>query len=181
MLHSKEKVDFYREKTMKYLETAGFILTEQEKNKIEIADFGLENLERVGLQLLTYVNTDRYCAKELVLFPGQTCPEHKHPTRVNGDPGKQETFRCRKGKVYLYVEGEKTVTPRASPPAEDYQYYTAWKEVILHPGEQFTIDPDTLHWFQAGEEGAIVSEFSSNSDDGSDIFTDPRINRLANY
>lgn len=180
MLHSKEKVDVYREKTMKYLEAAGFILTKQEKNNIEIADFGLDNLERVGLQLLTYVNTDRYCAKELVLFPGQTCPEHKHPTRANGDPGKQETFRCRKGKVYLYVEGEKTVTPSTSPPAEDYQYYTAWKEVILYPGEQYTIDPDTLHWFQAGEEGAIVSEFSSNSDDGSDIFTDPRINRLPN-
>ena len=29
--------------------------------------------------LLVYVNTDRYCAKELVLYPGQECPEHRHP------------------------------------------------------------------------------------------------------
>jgi len=26
-----------------------------------------------------YVNTDRYYAKEQVMFPSQACPEHKHP------------------------------------------------------------------------------------------------------
>jgi D-lyxose ketol-isomerase len=34
-----------------------------------------------------------------------------------------------------------------------------------------------LHWFQAGPEGAVVSEFSSASDDESDIFTNPNILR----
>lgn len=48
----------------------------------------------------------------------------------------------------------------------------------LLPGEQFTIPPNTHHWFQAGEEGAIVSEFSSTSRDAFDIFTDPRIKRV---
>ncbi|WP_407669874.1 D-lyxose/D-mannose family sugar isomerase [Paenibacillus albus] len=48
----------------------------------------------------------------------------------------------------------------------------------LAPGEQYTIKPNTLHWFQAGADGAIVSEFSSVSHDESDIFTDPRIRRL---
>lgn len=47
------------------------------------------------------------------------------------------------------------------------------------PGEQYTIAPDTRHWFQAGEQGAVVSEFSSESRDELDIFTDPRVNRLA--
>jgi D-lyxose ketol-isomerase len=37
--------------------------------------------------------------------------------------------------------------------------------------------PNTLHWFQAGGEGAIVSEFSTRSADDRDIFTDPRIRR----
>ncbi len=46
--------------------------------------------------MLVYVNTDRYCAKELVLYPGQTCPEHRHPP-FDGTPGKEETFRCRRG------------------------------------------------------------------------------------
>ena len=36
---------------------------------------------------------------------------------------------------------------------------------------------DILHWFQAGDEGAIVSEFSTRSRDEFDIFTDPRIRR----
>jgi D-lyxose ketol-isomerase len=50
-------------------------------------------------------------------------------------------------------------------------------EIELNPGDQYTIPADTLHWFQAGDEGAIVSEFSSTSRDESDHFTDPRIQR----
>ena len=42
---------------------------------------------------------------------------------------------------------------------------------LLRPGEQFTIRPDTLHWFQAGEDGAIVSEFSTPSRDELDVFS----------
>ena len=43
-------------------------------------------------------------AKELVLFPGQTCAEHRHPP-VGDSPGKEETFRCRRGVVHLHVDG----------------------------------------------------------------------------
>jgi len=50
-------------------------------------------------------------------------------------------------------------------------------ELVLRPGDQYTIPPDTLHWFQAGEEGAIVSEFSTRSRDDADVFSDPRIRR----
>jgi D-lyxose ketol-isomerase len=57
-------------------------------------------------------------------------------------------------------------------------YYTVVHELELSPGEQYTIPPNTLHWFQAGDEGAIVSEFSSTSRDEFDIFTDPRIERI---
>jgi len=46
------------------------------------------------------------------------------------------------------------------------------------PGRQYTVPSDTLHWFQAGDEWAIVSEFSSTSRDESDVFTDPRIRRM---
>lgn len=168
----------YRSIVANMLADTGIILTQAEQEAIEIADFGLNNIEKTGLQLITYVNTERYCAKDLVLFPHQTCPEHRHPPRKNGDPGKLETFRCRKGTVYLYVEGESTVSPLASPPAEDLRYYTVFHEVVLHPGEQYTIPENTKHWFKAGEEGAIISEFSSNSEDESDIFTDPRILRV---
>ena len=57
-------------------------------------------------------------------------------------------------------------------------YYTVFHELLLLPGDQYTIPPDTLHWFQAGPEGAVVSEFSSTSRDELDVFTDPRIVRI---
>ena len=137
------------------LAAAGVVLTDADRDAIEVADFGLGRLRETGLMLLVYVNTDRYCAKELVLYPGQTCPEHRHPP-FDGTPGKEETFRCRRGLVRLYTDGE---------------------EIVLRPGEQRTIPPDTLHWFQAGEDGAVVSEFSSASRDDLDVFTDPEIRR----
>ncbi|SHM56853.1 D-lyxose/D-mannose family sugar isomerase [Gracilibacillus kekensis] len=162
---------------LKKFQELNIVLTDEEFNHIEIADFGLDNITVSGLQLFTYINTNKVCAKDLVLLPHQTCPEHKHPKR-SFDEGKEETFRCRSGVVYLYVEGDKTINPVATPPKEDKQYYTVFHEVILHPGEQFTIPPDTLHWFQAGKEGSVVSEFSTTSTDEEDIFTDPRIKRV---
>ena len=137
------------------LAAAGIVLTPAEREQIEVADFGLGRLQETGLQLLVYVNTDRYCAKELVLYPGQTCPEHRHPP-FDGTPGKEETFRCRRGTVELNVDGE---------------------TIVLGPGEQHTIPPDTRHWFRAGAEGAVVSEFSSTSRDDLDVFSDPAIER----
>jgi D-lyxose ketol-isomerase len=137
------------------LAAAGIELADPERDRIEVADFGLGDLHETGLMLLVYVNTDRYCAKELVLYPRQTCPEHRHPP-FDGTPGKEETFRCRRGSVELWLDGQ---------------------PITLQPGEQFTIPPDTLHWFRAGDEGAVVSEFSSTSRDDLDVFTDPRIVR----
>ena len=148
--------DDARARALAMLAGAGIVLTDAERDGLEVADFGLGELERTGLQLVVYENNDRYCAKELVLFPGQLCPEHRHPP-VGDDPGKQETFRCRTGEVTLWVDGH--------------------GELTLRPGEQFTIPPDTLHWFRAGGEGAIVSEFSSRSTDENDVFSDPRIVR----
>jgi D-lyxose ketol-isomerase len=158
------------------LDEAGIALTAKERDQIEIAEFGLGEWERTGLALVVYVNTDRYCAKELVLFPRQTCPEHRHPP-VGGEPGKEETFRCRWGVVYLYVAGAPTPSLAARLPAGREQTYTVRHEIVLHPGEQYTILPDTLHWFQAGDEGAVVSEFSTQSRDEFDIFTAPQIRR----
>ena len=135
---------------------AGIVLTPHEREKLEIVDFGLGRLDKFGLQIVVYVNTDRVCAKELVLFPHQRCPEHRHPP-VDGDPGKEETFRVRRGAVHLHVEGA--------------------GDIELGPGEQYTIPPNTLHWFEASDEGAIVSEFSTTSRDALDVFTDPRIVR----
>lgn len=160
-----------------YLARAGIVLTDEESATIEVADFGLGEIRVTGLQLVTYVNTARVCAKELVLLPGQTCPEHRHPP-VQGEPGKEETFRCRWGTVFLYVEGAVgQESARCRPPAGREHGYTVWREIELRPGEQYTIAPDTLHWFQGGPLGAVVSEFSTRSRDELDVFTDPAIER----
>jgi D-lyxose ketol-isomerase len=172
----RSAIEKARTKAAEMLADAGIVITPDERDQMEVIDLGLGEFERTGLVLVVYVNTDRYCGKELIMFPGQTCPEHRHPS-VAGEPGKMETFRCRSGKVYLYCEGEPAANPKAKAPAGSENYYTVFHEVELNPGEQYTIPSDTLHWFQAGEAGAVVSEFSSTSRDESDIFTDPRIVR----
>lgn len=148
--------DEARQRAAAMLADAGIVLSDRERKELEVTDLGLGQLEEIGLQLVVYENNDRYCAKELVLFPHQLCPEHRHPP-VGDDPGKQETFRVRTGEVTLFVGGH--------------------GEMVLRPGDQFTIPPDTLHWFRAGDAGAIVSEFSSRSRDEHDVFSDPRIVR----
>ncbi len=176
MALTREDFVKYQKTTVSYLKSAGLAVTPEEEQRIEIADFGLGEYETTGLGILTYINTDRVCAKELVLLPWQTCPQHLHPP-VNGAPGKEETFRCRAGIVYLYVSGERTESPMAKIPEKRQQSYTVWHEVILRPGEQYTIYPQTWHWFQGGPEGAVVSEFSTRSTDELDKFVDPEIER----
>ena len=165
-----------RELALQYYAKAGIILTDEEQANIEVADLGLGMVKKVGLEIVTYINTERVCAKEMVLIPYQVCPEHRHvPT--NGNEGKEETFRCRYGKVYLYTDTNKSAKKEdvsiPLPPTD----VTVFDETILLPGQQFTIMPGTLHWFAAGEEGAVISEFSTKSTDETDWFTDKRIVR----
>ncbi|WP_186429596.1 D-lyxose/D-mannose family sugar isomerase [Clostridium sp. BSD9I1] len=174
----KELYNEIKEKSLEIYEKAHIILTDREKENLEVADFGLNDIYRTGLQIVTYVNTELCCAKEMVLLPNQTCPEHTHVPLDNGYMGKEETFRCRYGLVYLYIDGESTESISAKPPRGDEEYYTVRREIVLHPGDQFTLVPNTKHWFQAGPEGAVVSEFSTKSYDEYDIFTDPRISRI---
>jgi len=177
MVTVKEKEDA-KKRFLFYLKKAKIVITDEEKSRIEITDFGLNRLAEIGLQLITYVNTNRVCAKEMFLFPNQICPEHRHPS-IGGKPGKEETFRCRWGIVYLYIPGKPSNKPKAIIPPDLKKYFTVWHEIILNPGEQYTIKENTFHWFQGGSEGAVVSEFSTRSTDEKDIFTDKKIKRIS--
>lgn len=167
-----------QERAHKILQKAVIVIKPDEIKNIEIADCGFDDIDRIGLQVVVYENNDRYCAKELILFPRQLCPEHRHPRIDEKNIGKQETFRCRWGELYLYVEGEPTFNPSAQVPEKYRTYLTVWKEIVLQPGDQYTLPVDTKHWFQAGDDGCVVSEFSSVSTDEEDVFTDPRVRRL---
>lgn len=163
---------------------AGIYLKPDEATGIEIADFGLGRYDQLGLAIHVYCNTQRCCAKELAMGPGQICPEHRHPT-VDGEPGKEETFRVRMGTVHMFLPGGKKEQIPAWKaeaekflPADKRGTVTVYQHYILNQGDQITLPPDTKHWFVAGAEGAVVSEFSTRSRDEADIFTDPAIQRV---
>ena len=157
------------------IEEAGIFITEDEKGRIDVADFGLSHLETEGIQILTYFSTDRISAKVLVLFPNQTEPEHWHPP-VDDDPGKEEICRAVSGNLRFYVPGENTLNEGFIPDGKE-SCYTMRHEVILPPGDQIHLPPGTKHWFQAGPEGCVMYSFSTCVRDGLDGFTDPEIVR----
>jgi D-lyxose ketol-isomerase len=158
------------------IKESGLCITEAEADKVEVADFGLSRLEVEGAQILTLVATDRIAVKVIALFPGQTEPEHWHP-RVGDDPGKEETVRVISGTVRFYIPGDESIREGVIPAGQD-DAYTVRHELILAPGRQITLEPGTKHWFQAGEEGAVLYSFSTIARDVLDCFTDPNIERV---
>jgi len=178
----KSEMEAHRRKALKYFKKAGIVLTDKEQAAIEVTDYGLGRFEDIGLYLLTYFNTGRSSARELVLLPGQACPEHYHPPFEDAEgpnPGKEETFRCRIGTVYLYVDGDPAPNPKCGPPEFHGEYFRVGHEIELRPGDQYTLSPGTKHWFRAGPEGAIISEFSTRIKDDADVFTDPALTRFS--
>ena len=123
------------------LREAGIAVTAREVETMEIADFGLGRPELYGFEIVVYDNNDRYCAKEIVLFPRQTCPEHRHPPLGPGHPGKRETFRSARGEVYLYIAGEPATAPKAVLPEGENRNFTVWHERVLRPGDQSPFPP----------------------------------------
>ncbi len=175
MLRRREVLEAQR-LALEFMERAGVVLSESERTKIEVSDFGLSDLGHQGAQILTFFNTDRLSAKVIVLFPWQILPEHWHPA-VGRDIGKEEVMRVRWGEVYLYVPGPPTPKPRAKIPRGEEKHFTVWHEVVLRPGDQYIVPPQTTHWFQAGEEGAVIDDYSSTARDLLDGFTNPMVIR----
>jgi D-lyxose ketol-isomerase len=159
------------------LRRTGLALRAAELATIAVADFGLSELPLTGAQILTLLDTEEIAVKLIALFPEQTLPEHRHPP-LGDYPGKAETLRCEWGAVYLYRPGPAVSDPLGHPPAHRLETYTVWHEIVLHPGEQVTLAPNTRHWFQAGPQGCVVWSFSSRAVDVQDIFTDPEIERV---
>ena len=158
------------------IRAAGIQITDEEAKSIEVVDFGLSNLEREGVQVLTLVQTERISIKVLVLFPNQTEPEHWHPP-VEDDPGKEETVRVIAGTVYFYVPGEDTFKEGFFVDGKE-DCYTMRKEIVMKPCDQIILAPGEKHWFQAKDEGAVMYSFSTIARDALDQFSDPDIERI---
>ena len=155
---------------------SGISITDEEMEKVEVADFGLSRLDMEGAQILTLVSTDRITVKIVVLFPSQTIPEHWHP-RVGKDPGKEETVRVVSGTVRFYITGDENMSEGFVPSGQE-DAYTVRHELILKPSDQITLQPGTKHWFQADKECAVMYSFSTVARDVLDCFTDPHIERV---
>jgi len=76
------------------LREVGIIITSEERENIEVAESGWATGADWS-RTVVYINTDRYCAKELISFPRQ--PVQSTPSDRAGNPGKMETFRCTVG------------------------------------------------------------------------------------
>jgi len=165
-----------KKRAAEMIRQSGILITGKEADGIEVADFGLSNLEKEGVQVLTLVQTERISVKVLVLFPNQTEPEHWHPP-VDNDPGKEETIRVISGTVYFYVPGEDTFKQGFIVDGKN-DCYTMRNEIIMKPADQLTLAPGEKHWFQAPDPGAVMYSFSTIARDALDQFTDPKIERI---
>ena len=173
---TKEQQKTAQKRAAEMIRQAGIKITEKEANSVGIVDFGLSNLEKEGVQVLTLIQTERISVKVLVLFPNQTEPEHWHPP-VGDDPGKEETVRVISGIVYFYIPGEDTLKEGFIPEGKE-DYYTVRKEIVMKPSDQITLAPGEKHWFQAIDKGAVMYSFSTIARDALDQFTDPDIVRI---
>lgn len=174
MITSKE-LEEAQKRTAEMLKKAGIAITDKEVKKIAAADFGLSHLQKEGAQILTFLETDRVAFKIIALFPNQTMPEHWHPP-VGDDPGKEETIRVISGPLFFYIPGDENIREGFIPEGKE-AYYTVRHEVVMNPGDQITVEPGKVHWFQSGIEGAVLYSISSTARDILDRFTDPEIVR----
>ncbi|MBA7533203.1 D-lyxose ketol-isomerase [subsurface metagenome] len=172
MLKKKEIIKL---KVEEIIRKAGIKIIPKEAEEIEVADFGLNNLNKEGTQILTFFNTKRVSAKVIAMFPYQTMPEHWHPS-VKDDPGKEETIRVIDGTLYMYIPGEDNMQYGFIPEGKD-DCYTVRHELVMKSGDQITLEPRTKHWFQAGEEIAVFYSMSTCARDLLDGFTDPDVVR----
>lgn len=111
-----------------------------------------------------------YLGHDIYLLPGQAIPEHHHIEGVQGYGPKMEAWRIINGTVTFYGEynhgnGEKLISelPKDQQPwgfGEDWFRSTYY--VTLKAGDVYVLkDPESWHFQEAGENGAIVSEYAT--------------------
>jgi D-lyxose ketol-isomerase len=160
---------------MELLSRSNFSLSPTEVQAIRINDFGLNNLPTEGFAFVDLLRTERVRTTLMILLPNQALPQHKHPP-YDSEPGKEESVRVIWGQFTVCIEGAPTPGVENLIPPGKEPYYTARKAVVLEPCMQFTVPPDTAHWFRAGPEGAVVLACQNRVDEERNLFYDPASN-----
>ena len=153
------------------LAKSGFPLTPEELDSLQANDFGLGDLRKEGFQFIDILLSPRVRITLMAVLPNQTLPQHVHPP-YDGEPGKEETIRVIYGQGRVGINGGKE-SPGILIPKGKEKYYTARQVITLEPGEQFTVEPTVVHWFQAGDEGMVCICFQNRVDEMKNRFFDP--------
>jgi D-lyxose ketol-isomerase len=175
----KFKPEAAKEVYLRFLEAAGYPVSERLRKEMWTSDFGVGRFTEVGMAGMFWVNNqkDNYTSLEMFLLPGQMIPEHWHVALpAENVPVKMESWHVRWGSSYTYGEGEPTAKLAVKIPECEEKYVTVRHEKALRLGEVTGLTrPEQKHWQQAGPEGAIVTETSTFHTGAAVRFTDPRI------
>lgn len=171
MLDLKQQEEI-RTSALEYFKKAGIVLSKKECAKgLKIFDYNIGDFYKMGIVIVTFINTERYCGRFILFFPGQCAGEHWHPD-IEANKGKEETLRVLYGRAFAYGEGKPSKDIKAKIPEGREKYFTSRHETILNPGDQYTVGLNEKHWWQAGPEGVIALEVSSTARDAYDLYTD---------
>ena len=110
---TRAEIDAARRRAAEQPRTApAIVLTPEERDAIEIADFGLSRT-RAARARGRRVREHRTASARRSSCSSRARPAPSTGTRPStAPPGKEETFRCRAGLVYLYVEGAPSAASR---------------------------------------------------------------------
>ncbi len=120
----------------------GVSLTQDELAQIAVADFGLGDLEKVGAQILTLLDSPEIAAKLIVLFPWQVLPEHRHPWALSGESGKRYGASSVRS-ICMWKISPRIQVPDCTPTTARPGDPDAW-------ATRAALAPNTFHWFRAG-------------------------------
>ncbi len=165
---SPDKMETIKTDIQQLVAQSGYTVLPSEWEHLMILDFGLGDFSQEGLAYIDLVATKILRVALLILLPMQTLPQHSHPT-YDGCSGKEETIRVLHGETKVYVPG-KVNNREMIIPSGKAQNYTARHEIRLQAGEQYTIKPNTPHWFQSGEEGSVSLTFQNRVDESKNVF-----------
>lgn len=152
---------------------SGFPISKNELEMLEVNDLGLGDIRKEGFAFIDILRTNRLRITILMLLPNQSLPQHVHPP-YEEEIGKEETIRVIFGQTKVYSAKDNQEHDPILIPTGKEKYYTARHETKLEQGQQFTVTPNTNHWFQGGNEGAVNICFQNRVDETRNIFFDPK-------
>ena len=162
----------FRAEALEMIGQSGFILSDKDLEALAVDDFGLGHFEMEGFVWVDLLRSPRVRTVLITLFPGQSLPQHIHPP-YDDEPGKEETMRVLWGQARIYVPGEVN-NPDISIPKGKEKYYSVFHQIVLNAGDQYSIPPNTQHWFQGGPDGAVTMTIQNRVDETRNVFLDPQ-------